>query len=80
MKKSGATVILMLLCTAVVFCQTLTQTVRGTILDEDRKLPLIGAKVIILDSAPLNGAITDENGNFRLTNVPIGRIVLQLSY
>ena len=60
--------------------QPLSQTVRGTLTDSDSQLPLIGATLIIAGSAPLVGTTTDVNGNFRLTNIPTGRITLQLSY
>ncbi|MCC6460546.1 MAG: TonB-dependent receptor [Saprospiraceae bacterium] len=62
------------------FTQNLSQTVRGTLLDADSKLPLIGAQVVLLNSEPVQGSITDEQGNFRLENVLVGRVTLQLSY
>ncbi len=62
------------------FSQNLTQTVRGTILDTDSKLPLIAATVIISGSNPIIGTTTDINGNFRMENIPIGRVTLQISY
>ncbi len=64
----------------IVFAQNLTQTVRGTILDIDSKIALIGAQVVVVGSEPLIGATTDYDGKFRLENVPVGRIALQLSY
>jgi hypothetical protein len=58
----------------------LTQVVRGSIVDADSKLPLPGAAVSIAGTNPLIAASTDANGNFRLLNVPIGRINLQISF
>ena len=60
--------------------QSLTQTVRGNIIDTDNKIPLVGATVVITDSDPRTGTITDGNGNFRFEKVPVGRISLQISY
>lgn len=60
--------------------QQLTQTVRGTVLDTDTELPLIGASIILAGSDPLIGTTTDAWGTFRLENVPVGRVSLQLSY
>ncbi|PCJ67797.1 MAG: TonB-dependent receptor [Bacteroidetes bacterium] len=60
--------------------QNLTQTVRGTIIDLDSKLPMIGVYVQLLDSDPKIGTISDENGNFRMERIPTGRISLQFSY
>jgi hypothetical protein len=80
MKKLSTTALLILLLTPFVFSQGLTQSVRGKIIDIDSQLPLIGAGVLIPGTDPLVGAITDLNGEFRLKNVPVGRITLQLSY
>ena len=62
------------------YAQQIQQTVRGTIVDQDSQVPIIGASVMIIDSNPIIGAISDENGNFRLSNVPIGRITLKVSF
>ncbi|MFM2392434.1 MAG: hypothetical protein RLZZ546_411, partial [Bacteroidota bacterium] len=68
------------LSTGYVFGQGITQRVRGTVVDADSKISLIGVSVVLLGSDPLVGTTTDEDGNFKLDNVPIGRISLQLSY
>ncbi len=57
----------------------LTQTVRGVVLDNETKFPLIGVNVIILDTDPLIGNVADVDGKFRLTNVPIGRHNIKFS-
>ena len=80
MKKIIMATSFVALLTSWAFGQNLTQTVRGTIIDIDSELPLIGAEVIINGSVPLIGTTTDINGQFRLENIPIGRINLQLSY
>ena len=80
MKKIISIIILHAWVAVMTFSQSLTQTVRGTIIDADSRLPLIGATVIIVDSSPLMGTITDTNGNFKFGKVAIGRIALQTSY
>jgi hypothetical protein len=60
--------------------QTITQTVRGRILDADSKSGLPGANVIILNTQPLIGTTTDDNGNFTMEKIPVGRISIQISY
>jgi hypothetical protein len=62
------------------FSQTITQTVRGKITDAEAKYPLIGVTVIITDTTKLVGTITDEKGDFRLTNIPVGRHNFKISY
>jgi hypothetical protein len=80
MKNLILTSLIIAMFTTLTFSQKLSQTVRGTILDADSKLPIIGATVIIPNTKPLIGTTTDVNGKFRLENIPIGRITLQLSY
>jgi len=74
--------ILLLLLLGVVSAtaQDLTQTVRGVVTDADTRMPIIGVEVILMNSEPLRGDVTDENGRFRLEHIPVGRIDLQLSY
>jgi TonB dependent receptor/CarboxypepD_reg-like domain len=79
-QKLSFTALLIALFSPFLFGQNLHQTVRGNILDADSRLPLVGAQVLLLGSEPKKGAITDVQGNFRLENVPIGRIALQIAY
>lgn len=58
----------------------LRQTVRGTVIDVDSKIPIFGAAVSIIDSEPLLGAVTDFDGNFRIENVPVGRRSVRMNY
>ena len=57
----------------------LYQTIRGKITDQDSKTPVIGANIIILDSNPLLGSSTNEDGDFRIEKVPIGWVSLKIS-
>lgn len=60
--------------------QTLTQTIKGKVIDAQIQFTLPGATVVIVGSDPLIGAITDVEGNFELRDVPLGRISLKVSY
>ncbi len=62
------------------YAQKPTQTIRGTVIDEDTQLPLIGATIKVLHTAPVIGSITDQSGKFRLENTPIGRVDLSVSF
>lgn len=59
-----------------------TQSIKGTILDKQSEMPLIGAAVELLDDAMqvVGGTITDLDGYYRLENVPIGRQIIRISY
>ena len=56
------------------------QNVKGIVVDKSSQNPLLGANVILLNSNPLNGTVTDLNGNFILINVPVGRQSLKVSF
>ncbi|MEO0733132.1 MAG: TonB-dependent receptor, partial [Bacteroidota bacterium] len=59
------------------------QTVKGTVLDRESRQPLIAASIYVVGTEPPMGTVTDENGNFRIDNVPLGRrslIVSSLGY
>lgn len=71
---------ILLLLSMAVQAQPLTQTVRGTVLDQDSRIPLIGATVVVLGSDPILGAATDADGRFVIPQVPIGRISLLVRY
>ncbi len=60
--------------------QTLTQTVKGTVVDRESRSPLPGANVIILGTEPLKGASSDMNGRFKILNVPVGRYDIKAHY
>lgn len=76
--------ILVLLITLFIFsfssAQTLTQTVKGKVLDAETGAPLLGANVIVLNVDPPKGAITDEAGYFRIEDIPVGRSSFQFTY
>ena len=59
--------------------QQITQTVKGTITDQDSNFPVIGANVIVQGSDPIKGASTDIDGNFKITDLPLGRITLVIT-
>lgn len=58
----------------------LLQTVRGRVIDKDSKVPLIGAAVSVQGSTPFIGSATDNEGNFILKKIPIGRNSFEISY
>lgn len=68
-----------LLITSGVFAQE-TQTVRGRVIDKDSRQPLITAKVFLPYLSTPIGAITDEKGEFRINNVPVGRQTIVCEY
>ncbi len=72
--------ILLLLVNGFVYAQQLRQSIRGRVIDRDSKTPLIGVNLVMKDSDPAIGTITDNEGNFKFEKLPIGRYDIQAFY
>ena len=57
-----------------------TQTIRGKVIDKDARYGLPKANIVLLNTDPPKGTSTDEDGEFVLTGVPVGRQSLKVSY
>lgn len=79
MKQFTITSLFIVVISNHLFAQQLTQTVKGRVVDQQSKSPIIGASVVILDSDPIQGSTTDVDGYFKILNVPIGRRNIQVS-
>jgi hypothetical protein len=56
-----------------------TQTVRGTVLDFDMKVPIPEVKIVLTSLTPIQGVISDQQGEFRFDNIPVGRVDIRIS-
>ncbi|GAB3991457.1 carboxypeptidase-like regulatory domain-containing protein [Spirosoma daeguense] len=68
-----------------IIAQPLTQTIRGTVVDQSLQTPIPGATISLLNSSDTGnqsttGTSTSADGTFRLTNVAVGRQTLRISY
>lgn len=55
-----------------------TQTIRGKVVDNVSQMPLIGVTLVV-NETNIN-AVSDENGDFSLENVPVGRQQIKAQY
>jgi len=80
-----------IICIAVIFLRFLAtgyaeadenqgQVVRGRVVDKLTQMPLPGANVMLQNSTPLMVTATNEEGEFRLNNVPFGRQSVVVSF
>ena len=72
--------IISILCFSnLLFSQIVTQTIKGNVFDKITKEPIIGANIVLLDSEPVKGTVTNIEGEFTLGNVPVGRQSIKIS-
>lgn len=60
--------------------ENFTQNVKGLVVDATSKSPIPGANVIIENTDPLLGAVTDFDGKFVIKNVNTGRVSIRISF
>jgi hypothetical protein len=82
MKYGVIIIILFLIIFSVneAICQEVTQTIRGVVVDKDSRITLPGASLVIADSDPQIGTVTDFNGKFHFDKLPVGRYDIIVSY
>jgi len=56
----------------------ITGSISGTVIDERTQKPLIGTNIIVLDTN--FGASTDINGNYFISNIPVGTYRLRFDF
>lgn len=59
--------------------QTL-QTLKGVVTDKQSEITLPGVNIIIEGTSPLIGTTTDENGEYIIRNIPIGKYTVRASF
>jgi len=74
------TLLIILSYTQSAYAQDLTQTVKGKITDGETQASLPGAYVILVNTDPIIGAVSDVGGNFKLTKIPVGRRSIKITY
>jgi len=53
---------------------------KGRVIDRDSRVPLPFATVVVMNTDPVKGSTTDEAGNFRIEDLPVGRHTIRVSY
>ena len=71
---------LLCLLSNIALTQEIKQTIRGTVIDQENKIPLIGANIILTTAVEASGTSTDVDGSFNLKGIPVGRHNLEVSY
>ncbi len=56
------------------------QNIKGTVIDKESEFPLPGAEIQVISNGKKYGAVTDFNGEYVISNVPIGKIKMEAKY
>ena len=75
MKRSLPGIALLLIVPSLLFAQG---SIRGTVVDSTTHDPLVGANVHLVGTA--FGGVTDLEGAYKVTNIPVGSYRLRVSY
>ena len=70
---------LFLLFSLAAIAQGITGTIKGKVMDELSEEPLPGAKIVLLTTDPIKGAISDFDGLFRIDDIPSGRHTIRIT-
>jgi len=65
---------------SAILAQQPVQTIRGTVTDVSNSAPVAFAGVMLLNTDPAIGSVTDLGGNFLIPNIPVGRYDIMVSY
>ncbi|MBN2091416.1 TonB-dependent receptor [candidate division KSB1 bacterium] len=78
MKKIIISLLAILFLFATAFSQTITLSIQGRVFDTLTKAALPYANIVVLNTEPLIGTMSDNDGNFELRKVPIGRHTIKI--
>lgn len=78
MRQILVLIVLGMMAAAKLEGQTMTQTLRGSVVDADSRQSLVGATIALTGTSL--GTVTDNDGIFQIASVPVGRYRLQVSY
>src|SRR3989304_3923574 len=80
MKKYVLICIIILAYLTRLNAQDYRQTVKGKIIDKQSHTPVGFASVVLNNTAFNTGTVSNENGDFKIENVPVGRVTLLVSF
>jgi CarboxypepD_reg-like domain/TonB-dependent Receptor Plug Domain len=69
----------LILCFTSIIAFSQTGTIKGKVIDKQSEKPVSGASVELLNVTG-STTITDADGNFKLSNVPLGRQVVRITF
>lgn len=80
MTNKASFFVFLLLSSAFLQAQQLTQTIKGVVTDKESHRPLAGATISIADDSVRMNTTSKQDGSFVLLNVPVGRRIIECSF
>lgn len=62
------------------YAQNLSQNIHGSVLDKNNQMGLPGASIIVTNGNFRDGVITDNDGFYKIKEVPVGRVNIEISF
>ena len=79
MKITRLGLLICFLCSTV-YGQDIVQNIRGKVIDSESNYPLVGSKVKVISiEEKMVGAVCNNEGEFSLSGIPIGKHILEIS-
>jgi CarboxypepD_reg-like domain/TonB-dependent Receptor Plug Domain len=72
-------ILTLILCLSSIIAFSQTGIIKGKVIDKQSEKPLAGASVELVNTTG-NNVVTDADGNFKLSNVPLGRQVVRITF
>ncbi len=75
MKKISLLIIVFttIMLSSSLFAQKVTQAIRGNLYDQESQAPIEGAYIVVQNGKPLGGSLSEQDGSYKITDIPLGR-------
>ncbi len=81
MKFKLISILLFLIISFNISAQTsFKQNIRGTVYDKNSRTPLTGVNIVLLNTNPLIGTTTNDRGEFKITDITVGKYNISFSF
>jgi hypothetical protein len=80
LQKNKLLILALVLTFKITKSQSISQTVRGTVVDKISQTPIPGAVVSVINSTAVIVSTCDGEGKFKLNNVPVGKQGIKITF
>ena len=74
------TLLILFLGTGMALAQSITQTIKGQVIDQQSQAPLPGVNIYVEQDGVKKGAVSDFDGYYKIENVKVGRVSIHYQF